>query len=375
MLAGAGLLLTGAADGNHGHLWDSSYLTVPQVLFLLWKTGEVCRKRGEIYRVSRFWKGEVFMGKKVKMKTVNTRDIAMHVSAVSILVNLLLSVFKLIAGLFAASSAMVSDAIHSASDVFSTFIVIIGVSISEKQSDREHPYGHERLECVASIVLAMILAATGIGIGVSGVRTVVSGSYENLAMPGMLALVAAVISILVKEWMFWYTRAAAKKINSGALMADAWHHRSDALSSVGALAGIAGARMGFPVCDSIASVVISICICKAAYDIFKDAVDKMVDKSCDEETEEQIKRIVMEQEGVLGIDLLRTRLFGAKMYVDLEIVVDGELRLWEAHEIAERVHDVIEGEMEMVKHCMVHVNPGKSIEERKNAGSHEESLG
>lgn len=303
------------------------------------------------------------MGKKVKMKTVNTRDIAMHVSAVSILVNLLLSVFKLIAGLFAASSAMVSDAIHSASDVFSTFIVIIGVSISEKQSDKEHPYGHERLECVASIVLAMILAATGIGIGVSGVRTVVSGSYENLAMPGMLALAAAVISILVKEWMFWYTRAAAKQINSGALMADAWHHRSDALSSVGALAGIAGARMGFPVCDSIASVVISLCICKAAYDIFKDAVDKMVDKSCDEETEEWIKRIVMEQEGVLGIDLLRTRLFGAKMYVDLEIAVDGELRLWEAHEIAERVHDVIEGEMEMVKHCMVHVNPGTSMEE------------
>lgn len=316
------------------------------------------------------------MGEKVKMKTVNTRDIAMHVSAVSILVNLLLSVFKLIAGLFAASSAMVSDAIHSASDVFSTFIVIIGVSISEKQSDREHPYGHERLECVASIVLAMILAATGIGIGVSGVRTVVSGSYENLAMPGMLALAAAVISILVKEWMFWYTRAAAKQINSGALMADAWHHRSDALSSVGALAGIAGARMGFPVCDSIASVVISLCICKAAYDIFKDAVDKMVDKSCDEETEEWIKRIVMEQEGVLGIDLLRTRLFGAKMYVDLEIVVDGELRLWEAHEIAEKVHDVIEGEMEMVKHCMVHVNPGKAVEEAEHtlSGEKEEIL-
>lgn len=342
------------------HLWDSSYVTCSAGAFCL--PVPMQRETERLFR-GMDWKGAFFMGEKVKLKTVNTREAAMHVSAVSILVNLLLSVFKLAAGLLAASSAMVSDAIHSASDVFSTFIVMIGVSISEKQSDKEHPYGHERLECVASILLAVLLFVTGVGIGLSGVHTVLSGSYEELVMPGMLALAAAAISIFVKEWMFWYTRAASKRIHSGALMADAWHHRSDALSSVGALVGIAGARMGFPVCDSIASVVISICICKAAFDIFKDAVDKMVDKSCDGETEEQIKRIVMEQEGVLGIDLLRTRLFGAKIYVDLEIVADGELKLWEAHEIAEKVHDVIEGEMDMVKHCMVHVNPGKEREE------------
>lgn len=296
---------------------------------------------------------------KEKMKTVNTRDIAMHVSAVSIFVNLFLSVFKLAAGILADSSAMVSDAVHSASDVFSTFIVMIGVAISEKQSDKEHPYGHERLECVASILLAVVLALTGIGIGSSGIRTVFAGKYEEIVMPGIVALVAAVVSIIVKEWMFWYTRNAAKQINSGALMADAWHHRSDALSSIGAFIGILGARMGLPVCDSIASVVISVCICKAAYDIFKDAVDKMVDKSCDEETQEKIKKMALGQDGVQGIDLLRTRLFGAKMYVDLEIVVDGELSLRAAHEIAERVHDVIEKEMPTVKHCMVHVNPAK----------------
>lgn len=301
------------------------------------------------------------MEQKMKMKTVNTREIAMHVSAVSVLINLLLSVVKLAAGLLAASSAMISDAIHSASDVLSTFIVVIGVSLSEKQSDKEHPYGHERLECVASILLAAILFVTGAGIGLTGMKTVISGSYEELAMPGVLALGAAVLSILVKEWMFWYTRAAAKRIRSGALMADAWHHRSDALSSIGALIGIAGARMGFPICDPIASVVISVCICKAAYDIFKDAVDKMVDKSCDKETEEEIRRIVMEQKGVLGIDLLRTRLFGTKVYVDLEIVVNGEVTLREAHAIAERVHDVVEKDMDMVKHCMVHVNPENKV--------------
>jgi cation diffusion facilitator family transporter len=178
-------------------------------------------------------------------------------------------------------------------------------------------------------------------------------------MPGVLAGVAAVVSILVKEWMFWYTRAAAKQINSGALLADAWHHRSDALSSVGALIGIVGSRMGFSVCDSAASVVISVCICKAAVDVFRDAVDKMVDKACDRGTQDKIKEIVLKQNGVQGIDMLKTRLFGAKIYVDLEIAADENQTLGAAHAIAENVHDVIEKEMPMVKHCMVHVNPKK----------------
>lgn len=299
------------------------------------------------------------MGKGEKLKTVNTRDIAMHVSAVSIFVNLFLSVFKLAAGILAASSAMVSDAVHSMSDVFSTFIVMIGVTISEKQSDEDHPYGHERLECVASMILAMILAITGFGIGFSGIQAVFAKEQAELAMPGILAGFAALISILVKEWLFWYTRAAAKRIGSGALMADAWHHRSDALSSIGALFGIFGSRMGFPICDPLASLVISLFICKAAYDIFKDAVDKMVDKSCDRETQNKIKKIVMEQNGVQGIDVLKTRMFGAKIYVDVEIAADENQTLQAAHEIAEQVHDVIEEELPMVKHCMVHVNPMK----------------
>ncbi len=299
------------------------------------------------------------MGKEKELKTVNTREIAMHVSAISIFVNLFLSVFKLAAGFLASSSAMISDAVHSMSDVFSTFIVMIGVSISEKQSDEEHPYGHERLECVASMILAMVLAATGLGIGGSGIRAIIFKEKIEIVMPGILAEIAAVVSIVVKEWLFWYTRIAAKKINSGALMADAWHHRSDALSSIGALLGIFGSRMGFPICDPLASLVISLFICKAAYDIFKDAVDKMVDKSCDKETQNKIKKIVMEQNGVQGIDLLKTRMFGAKIYVDVEIAADENQTLRAAHDIAEQVHDVIETELPMVKHCMVHVNPKK----------------
>ena len=289
--------------------------------------------------------------------TQKDKKIAMRVSVVSIIVNIGLSVFKLIAGIFAASGAMISDAIHSASDVFSTFIVMIGINISAKKPDKEHQYGHERLECVASIILAVVLAETGLGIGINGLNKIFGGNYDSLEIPGLLALIAAIVSIVVKEWMFWYTRAAAKKINSGALMADAWHHRSDALSSIGAFIGILGARLGFPILDPIASVVICIFIIKAALDIFKDAIDKMIDKSCDKETVEKITAVILEQNGVEGIDDLKTRLFGTKIYVDVDISADGDISLKQAHNIAEEVHTSIEQNFPTVKHCMVHVNP------------------
>lgn len=283
--------------------------------------------------------------------------VALRVSRTSIAANIFLTIFKLLAGVLAHSGAMVSDAIHSASDVFSTIIVIIGIRISGKASDKDHPYGHERMECVAAIVLATILAGTGLGIGYTAVNKIVGGDYASLAVPGILALIAAVLSILVKEGMYQYTRIYAKKIDSGALMADAWHHRSDALSSVGALVGIAGARIGFPILDPVASVVICIFIEKAAYDIFMDAVDKMVDKACDDEVESMLRECALAQEGVLGVDLLHTRVFGNKIYVDIEISVDGDKKLRESHGIAECVHDAIEQDFPKVKHIMVHVNP------------------
>ena len=300
--------------------------------------------------------------KHTENKTTNNvsteNALAMKVSGVSIAVNLLLSVFKLIAGILAHSGAMISDAVHSASDVGSTFIVMIGVTLSGKKSDKEHQYGHERMECVSSIILSGLLLATGLGIGLGGVENIVKSSHgEAIVIPGMLALVAAVVSIVVKEWMFWYTRGAAKKINSGALMADAWHHRSDAMSSVGAFVGIFGARMGFPILDPLASVVICLLIVKASVDIFRDAIDKMVDRSCDEKTEKEMRETILKVDGVKRIDLLQTRLFGSKMYVDIEIAADGAQTLDAAHEIAEKVHHAIEETFTEVKHCMVHVNP------------------
>lgn len=295
-----------------------------------------------------------------KNKTTAGNDfqkIANRVSVVSIIQNVLLSLFKLFAGIFANSNAMISDAIHSASDVFSTIVVIIGVRLSSRDSDREHPYGHERMECVAAIILSIVLFITGLGIGIQALQDILNGNYETLQMPGILALIAAIVSIIAKEAMYWYTRHYAKQIDSAALMADAWHHRSDAFSSIGALIGIAGSRMGFPIMDSIASLVIFVFIAKAAFDIFKDAMDKMVDHSCDENTEKAIYDCVISHEDVLGIDLLQSRIFGNKIYVDLEIELDASYTLEKAHRIAEDIHEDIEKNFPKVKHVMIHVNP------------------
>lgn len=292
------------------------------------------------------------------MNFVNEEErLAMIVSINSIIGNLLLSLGKLAAGFIANSAAMISDGIHSASDVFGTLIVMAGVKFSNKASDSDHQYGHERLECVAAIILAVILTIIALLIGYNGYEKIFHADAAQLVVPGKLALWAAIISIIVKEGMFWYTRAAAKKINSGALMAEAWHHRSDALSSIGSFIGILGARMGYPILDPIASVVICAMILYAAYEVFKDAMDKMVDRSCDRETSDAISSLVERVSGVEHLDTINTRMFGNRIYVDLEISVKDNLSLLEAHRIAEMVHTAIEANFPLVKHCMVHVNP------------------
>ena len=212
--------------------------------------------------------------------TSNREKIAMRISWYSIAVNVFLSLGKFIAGIFGHSAAMVSDAIHSASDVFATFIVMAGIKISGRASDDDHQYGHERLECVASILLSVILALTGLAIGYAGIEKILNQDTESIAIPTFLPLAAAIISIVVKEAMYWYTRHYALMLESDALMADAWHHRSDSLSSVGSFIGILGARMGYPILDPIASVVICLMILQAGYEIFMGAIDKMVDKAC-----------------------------------------------------------------------------------------------
>ena len=285
------------------------------------------------------------------------KSIAMRVSWVSIVVNTILSAGKLAAGLLALSGAMVSDAVHSASDVVSSVVVMLGVSFASREEDESHPYGHERLECVTALLLAALLFATGLAIGVSGLANITLALEGGLQAPGMLALWAALISIVVKEAMYWYTRHAAERINSGALLADAWHHRSDALSSIGSFVGVLGARLGMPVLDPLAALVICFFILKAAYDIAVDAFDKMVDHACDEAFINEVRELAWQTEGVLSLDDLKTRRFGNKSYVDLEIGVDSELSIVAAHQIAHELHDRIEQQLPEIKHCMIHVNP------------------
>ena len=285
------------------------------------------------------------------------QTIVNRVTSIGIIGNIVLSLFKFFAGIIGHSSAMVSDAIHSLSDVFATFIAWLGIKLSMQAPDKEHPYGHERLECVASLLLGAILFGTGLMIGLSGLKTIFAGHYENLQAPGAVALVAAVVSIATKEGMFWYTRYYAKVLNSAAFMADAWHHRSDALSSIGSLIGIGGAMLGFPILDPIASVAIAICIIKVAFDILKDAVSKMLDTACSDEYEQKLSDFISSQEGVDRVDMLHTRMFGNKIYIDAEIAVDGDKSLTEAHAIAEHVHHQVEKNFDNIKHIMIHVNP------------------
>lgn len=292
--------------------------------------------------------------------SLNEATVIRNLSLVSVVGNAVLSGFKLFAGITGHSSAMISDAVHSFSDVLTTLIAWIGVKVSKKASDEEHPYGHERLESVASLLLGVVLLLTGLGIGKSGLETIFSGQYQNLTAPGAIALAAAIISIVGKEAMYWYTRHYALLIHSSAFLADAWHHRSDAFSSIGSLIGIAGAMLGFPVLDSVASVVICLFILKVSYDILKDAVNKLLDTSCGEEYETKLRSYITDRPGVEGVDLLHTRMFGNKVYIDLEIEVDGDKTLREAHSVAEAVHTAVEQTFPEVKHVMIHVNPAQA---------------
>ncbi|MCI9565107.1 MAG: cation transporter [Eubacterium sp.] len=280
---------------------------------------------------------------------------AVRVSAVSIISNIILSLLKLIAGIVGRSMAMLSDAIHSLSDVFGSIIVIIGVKMSKKEEDRDHQYGHDRMECLASLALGAILFLTGTLLIYEGIKKIYVG--EDISTPGTIALIAAIVSIVAKEGMYWYTKIAADKIHSDALRAEAWHHRSDALSSIGSLIGVAGAMLGVKILDPVMAGIIGLVIIKVSYDIVKEAVDKMVDKACDDETVRAMEELVLNVEGVEGLDLIKTRMFGTKMYVDIEISADGDLLLKQSHEIAEAVHDNIEKQFADVKHCTVHVNP------------------
>ncbi|MCJ7688324.1 MAG: cation diffusion facilitator family transporter, partial [Clostridiaceae bacterium] len=232
--------------------------------------------------------------------------------------------------------------------------VMLGLKLAKQPADEDHPYGHEKMEPIMAKILASILLITALLIGYNGIKVIINGTT---VIPQKIAMYAAILSIIVKEWMYRYTVKAAKKIESSALMADAWHHRSDAFSSIGTLVGIAGARMGYPILDPIASLIICILITKVAINIYKQAIDQLIDHCADKNTINNIKNKIENINGVLSIDELKTRISANKLYVDVEICVNSDLSVCEGHEIAESVHSTIENSDNRIKHCMVHVNP------------------
>lgn len=280
---------------------------------------------------------------------------SLRAAVISTACNIVLAVVKLIAGIVGHSSAMISDAVNSSSDVISNFVVIGGVAASDRQADTHHQYGHDKIECVVSIFLAIAIFATGCMIGYSGIKQILNP--EIIVVPTLLPLLVAIGTMVVKECLYQYTIRVSRKTGSNSLRATAWDHRSDVLSALGAFIGILGARLGVPILDPIASLVICLLIIKVAIDIFKSAVDVLLDASVDEATRSKLESEILAVDGVKMIDLLKTRITGARFYVEVEIRCCRYLPLFASHDIAETVHDKIEREFPNVKHVVVHTNP------------------
>ena len=268
--------------------------------------------------------------------------------------NFLLGSLKLAAGLWGRSSAMVADAVHSYSDCASTVAVIAGLKMASKSADDDHPYGHEKYELIFANILSILLGLTAVKIGYDALMVIAHGSYQA---PGLAPLLAAVFSVAVKEVMYRLTLRKAKKIGSVAMEADAWHHRSDALSSVGAFVGILGARLGLPVLDPVTGLLVSILVLKVAIDLYRKSVSGLVDSSTDAETVARIRQLLADIDGIEEVNSLKTRVFGASAYADVTIKVDGALTVEEGHDIATLAHNKIEANLPKIKHIMVHIEP------------------
>lgn len=268
--------------------------------------------------------------------------------------NFLLGSVKLAAGLWGRSSAMVADAAHSYSDCASTVAVIAGLKMASKSADADHPYGHEKYELIFANILSILLGLTAVKIGYDALMVIARGSYQ---VPGLAPLLAAVFSVAVKEVMYRLTLRKAKKIGSVAMEADAWHHRSDALSSVGAFVGILGARLGLPVLDPVTGLLVSILVLKVAIDLYRKSVSGLVDSSTDAETVARIQQLLTDMDGIEEVSGLKTRVFGASAYADVTIKVDGAMTVEEGHDIATLAHNKIEANLPKIKHIMVHIEP------------------
>ena len=279
------------------------------------------------------------------------------------IVNMLLLVFKFVAGVLGNSAAMIADAVHSLSDFLTDIVVIAFVKLSSKPADQDHDYGHGKYETVASSIIGMALVVVAVLLGWGGVEKIIQvAKGEQLEQPGVIALVAAVLSVALKEWVFRITKKVALDVNSQALEANAWHHRSDAMSSVGTSIGIGGAVLlgkSWAVLDPIASVVVSIMILIAAFRLLRQASGELLEESLPKSTEDKIESIVYQDKLVTDIHHLHTRRIGSIIAIEMHLRLPGDITLEESHRHATRIEQALRGEFGAGTHIMLHIEPVK----------------
>lgn len=287
-----------------------------------------------------------------------------RVTIVGLVLNVVLSAFKMFAGIVGHSAAMVADAVHSLSDLATDVVVLVFVRISTKPKDRDHNWGHGKYETLASLIIGVALAAVGIEILVEGVGKIVAVLQGDvLPRPGVIALVAALLSIVVKEGLYQYSVRAGRKLESPSLIANSWHHRSDALSSIGVLIGVGAAYfLGEKWCiaDPIAAIVVALFIVKVAYSLTRVAVEEMLEKSLPESVETEIMQIIGSVDGVSDPHNLRTRRIGPTIAIEVHVRVDGSMDVRGSHDLTKEIERALRGRFGDNTAVVIHVEPIKA---------------
>lgn len=302
------------------------------------------------------------------MKEIDYKE-GENITIICIFGNVLLSLLKLLAGIFGGSQAMIADAFHSASDIIATTVVLIGIKIARKPVDREHPYGHGKVEPIAAAFVGMTLVFAAFMIVKRIGESIITDSFVT---PNFLALAAAVLSILVKEVMYRMTYTAGKKINSEAIMADAWHHRSDAFSSIGTFFGILGSIIGkwlnihiLEYLDPIAGAFVACLIFKVAYDILKHSIKGLMDASPGDEKIKSIRETASSVEGIVSVSRIKGRYVGQYLFVDMEIEVNSNITVEAGHDIAVQVRKKVVENVADAYEVLIHVEP-EGIKDKQN---------
>jgi cation diffusion facilitator family transporter len=277
------------------------------------------------------------------------------VTLIGAIVDLVLGIVKIVVGYSAASQALIADGVHSLSDLATDFLVLFAAKHSHREADAEHPYGHGRIETVATVALGVALLAVAAGICYEAVARLLE--LETLPHPGVLALVIALLSVASKEAIYQYTVRVARRLRSNMLHANAWHSRTDAISSIVVVIGVGGAMLGYPYLDGMAAVVVAVMIAKIGWDLVWSSLKELIDTSLDDEQLREIRELIMEVTGVRALHMLRTRRSGSQVLVDVHILVDPELSVSEGHQIGERVRGELIGNLEEVTDVTVHIDP------------------